>query len=187
MKKWLIGSFVGAVIIFVWQFLSWTVFQLHEAEAKYLPAQDSVLSYLSTQFKETGTYMLPTVPPGTSQEKAEELGKTMDGKPWATLTYRTSYTHDMARPMIRGFLTGLVMVFCLIYILTRAGTPAGIRIFAASIAMGLITFLWSPYMMHNWFQTPVADLWGPLTDSLVAWGLTGIWLGWWLNKEGKSR
>ena len=56
MKKWLIGSFVGAILIFVWQFLSWTVFQLHEAEAKYTPAQDSILQYLNTQFKETGTY-----------------------------------------------------------------------------------------------------------------------------------
>ena len=48
MKKWLIGSFVGAILIFVWQFLSWTVFQLHEAEARYTPAQDSVLRYLNS-------------------------------------------------------------------------------------------------------------------------------------------
>ena len=39
-----------------------------------------------------------------------------------------------------------------------------------------------PTYEHVWFQTPVADLYGPLIDSLVAWGLTGIWLGWWLNK-----
>lgn len=173
MKKWLIGSFVGAVLIFVWQFLSWTVFQLHEAEARYIPAQDSVLSYLSTQFKETGTYMLPTVPPGSSQEKAEELGKTMEGKPWVTLTYRTSYAFNMTRPMIRGFLVGFVLVFCLIYIVTRGGKPAGVNIFAASIALGLITFLWGPYTEHVWFQTPVADLKGPLIDALVAWGLPG--------------
>ena len=187
MKKWLIGSFVGAVLIFVWQFLSWTVFQLHEAEARYTPAQDSILRYLNSQFSETGTYMLPTVPPGSSQEAAEELGKTMDGKPWVTLTYRSSYNHNMIRPMIRGFLVGLVLVFCLIYILTRGGTPRSLRVFAASIAMGLITFLWGPYNEHVWFQTPVADLYGPLIDSLVAWGLTGIWLGWWLNRGNASR
>ncbi len=182
MKKWLIGSFVGAVIIFVWQFLSWTVIQLHEAEARYTPAQDSILSFLNSQFKETGTYMLPTVPPGSSQSAGEELGKQMDGKPWATLTYRTSYSSDMARPMIRGFLVDLAIVFCFIYIITRSGTPTGIRVFAAAVALGLVTFLWGPYTAHNWFQTPVADLKGQLIDSLGAWGVAGIWLGWWLNR-----
>lgn len=182
MKKWLIGSLVGAILIFLWQFLSWTVLQFHEAEAKYTPAQDSVLNYLSRTFNESGTYMLPTVPPGASQDAMEELGKKMDGKPWATLTYRSSYMNSMTRPMIRGFLVDFVLVLCLIYLLTRAGTPVGVRIFAASIALGLITFLWGPYTAHNWFQTPTADLNGHLIDSLVAWGLAGIWLGWWLNR-----
>jgi len=182
MKKWFIGSFVGAVLIFLWQFLSWTVFQLHESEAKYTPSQDSVLSYLSRTFNTSGTYMLPTVPPGAPQEAMEELAKSMDGKPWATLTYRTSYTNDMIRPMIRGFLVDLVLVCCLIYLLTGVGTPAGVRIFASSIAIGLLTFLWGPYTAHNWFQTPTPELQGHLIDSLVAWGLAGVWLGWWLNR-----
>lgn len=46
----------------------------------------------------------------------------------------------MVRPMIRGFLVDLFLVFCLIYILTRAGTPTGMRIFAGSVALGLVTF-----------------------------------------------
>lgn len=182
MKKWIIGSFVGAVLIFVWQFLSWTVFQLHEAEAKYTPAQDTVLNYLSSSFKETGTYMLPTVPPGSSQEAADELGKKMDGKAWATVTYRSSYAYSMTRPMIRGFLVDIVLAFCLIYLLTRGGTPVAVNVFAGSVAMGLVTFLWGPYTAHNWFQTPTPELTGHLIDSLVAWGLTGVWLGWWLNR-----
>lgn len=182
MKKWLIGSVVGALLLFLWQFLSWTVLQFHEAEARYTPAQDSILSYLGTQFKETGTFMLPTVPPGSPMSEGEELGKKMDGKPWATITYRTSYDNNMTRPMIRGFLVDLFLVFCLIYIITRNGTPTGMRIFAASFALGLLTFLIGPYTAHNWFQTPLADLHGPLIDAIVAWSLVGIWLGWWLNR-----
>lgn len=182
MKKWLIGSLVGAVLLFVWQFLSWTMFQFHEAEAKYTPAQDSILQYLGNQFNETGTWMLPTVPPGSSQEAAEALGKTMDGKPWATITYRTSYSHDMTSPLIRGFLVDLFLVFCVIYIITRNGTPTGMRIFAASVALGLVTFLIGPYTAHNWFQTPTEDMHGHLIDALVAWSLVGVWLGWWLNR-----
>lgn len=183
MKKWLIGSLVGAVLLFGWQFLSWTMLKLHEAEAKYTSGQDSVLSYLSSALKEDGIYMLPNVPPGTPEKEAMELGKKMDGKPWATVMYKTAYNHDMARPMIRGFLVDLFLVFSLIYILTRGGTPKSMRIFAGAVALGLVTFLWGPYTQHNWFQTPTETLTGHLIDSLVAWGLVGIWLGWWLNKK----
>lgn len=183
MKKWLIGSMVGAILLFGWQFLSWTVLKIHDAEAKYTAGQDSVLSYLSSAFKEDGMYMLPTVKPGTPEKEAMEMGKQMDGKPWALVIYKTAYRHSMTRPMIRGFLVDLFLVFSLIYILTRAGTPNRLRIFAGSVALGLVTFLWGPYTMHNWFQTPTEILYGQLIDSLVAWGLVGIWLSWWLNKK----
>ena len=183
MKKWLIGSLVGAILVFAWQFLSWTMLKLHEKEAKYTSGQDSVLTYLSSALKEDGIYMLPTVPPGTPESEAMELGKKMDGKPWATVMYKKAYTYDMVRPMIRGFLVHLFLVFCLIYILTRAGTPTGMRIFAGSVALGLVTFLWGPYTAHNWFQTPTETLTGHLIDSLAAWGLAGLWLGWWLNRK----
>lgn len=68
--------------------LSWTMLKLHEKEAKYTSGQDSVLTYLSSALKEDGIYMLPTVPPGTPESEAMEMGKKMDGKPWATVMYK---------------------------------------------------------------------------------------------------
>ena len=183
MKKWLIGSIVGGIIVFLWQFLSWMKLPIHSGEAKYTPAQTEILNSLSASIKEDGMYMLPTVQPGASMEDHEKLMKENDGKPRATLIYRSNYKIDMVRPMIRGFLVDLVLVFLLIYIITRAGTPTAMRIFAASIALGLFTFLVGPYTMHNWFQTPTEAYTGHLIDAFVTWGLVGIWLGWWLNRK----
>lgn len=183
MKKWLIGSLVGAILVFLWHFLSWTTLGVHDAEAKYTPAQDSIISYLSSIIKEEGVYMLPTVPPGSSMDAGEALGKKMDGKPWATIMYKNAYNHDMIRPMIRSFLVDLFLVFTLIYILTRGGTPRSIRVVAGSVATGLFCFLAGPYTAHIWFQVPMEAITGHLIDSLVAWGLVGIWLGWWLNRK----
>lgn len=182
MKKWLIGSLVGAIIVFAWQFISWTTLGIHDNEAKYTPAQESILSQLSSVLKEDGIYMIPNVPSGSSMEDQEALGKSMDGKPWASIMYKTSYVEGMTRPMIRGFLVSLFLVFSLIYILTRAGTPTPMRIFAGSVAVGLFTFLWGPYTAHIWFQMPMEAITGHLIDAVAAWGLTGTWLGWWLNK-----
>ena len=183
MKKWLIGSLVGAILVFLWQFLSWTILPIHSGEAKYTPAEKEILTSLSASLKEDGVYMLPTAPPGATMDEHEKIMKDMEGKPWATVIYRSSYKMDMVLPLVRGFLIDLVLVFILIYVLTRAGTPTAMRIFAASVAVGIFTFLVGPYMMHNWFQTPTEAFTGHLIDGLVAWGLAGIWLGWWLNRK----
>lgn len=183
MKKWLIGSLVGAILVFAWQFLSWSMLGIHDGEAKYTASQDSIISYLSATLKEDGVYMLPTVPPGSSMEAGQELGEKMHGKPWATVMYKNAYNHDMVRPMIRGFLIDLFLVFTLIYVLTRAGTPSSMRIFAGSVAVGLFTWLLGPYTAHNWFQIPMEAATGHLIDAVVAWGAVGLWLGWWLNRK----
>ena len=183
MKKWVIGSIVGAILVFLWQFLSWTILPIHSGEAKYTPAQNELLNSISASIKEDGTYMLPTVAPGASMDEHQKLMSGMEGKPWATVIYRNSYKMDMVMPLVRGFLIDLVLVIILIYVLTRAGTPTSMRIFAGSVAVGLFTFLAGPYTMHNWFQTTTAAYTGHLIDAFVAWGLCGLWLGWWLNRK----
>lgn len=182
-KHWIIGSLVGGVIVFVWQFLSWTAIGIHNNENKYLPGQDSLLLTISSVIKEDGNYMLPTTPPGASNKEMEELGEKTNGKPWAVVTYRTAYSNDMIRPLTRGLLVDIFLVFVLIYMITRGGVPTAVRILAASVAAGLFCFLLGPYTMHNWFQTPTETLHGHLIDAFVAWGITGLWLGWWLNRK----
>ena len=183
MKKWLIGSFVGAILVFAWQFLSWTILPVHSGEAKYTPAQNEIMNSLSASLKEDGVYMVPTVQPGASMDEHQKLMNEMNGKPWATVIYRNAYEPDMAMQMIRGFLVDWFLVFTLIYILTRGGIPTTVRTLAGSVAVGLFTFLAGPYTMHNWFQTPTEAYTGHLIDALVIWGLVGIWLGWWLNRK----
>lgn len=183
MKKWLIGSFVGAIIIFAWQFLSWNVLGIHNDAMKYHPAQENIISALSSNITEEGSYMVPTSKPGASQAEMQEQIKQMEGKPWAFVIYHPSHESNMARRMIRGFLVDWFLVFTLIYILTRAGTPASLRVLAGSVAVGLFCFLWGPYTGHNWFDLPNGMIMGDLIDGIVAWGLCGIWLGWWLTRK----
>ena len=183
MKKWLIGSLVGAILLFLWQFLSWTVLQTHLGESKYTSAQDSILSYLGGTLKESGSYLMPNVSPETSMSDAQKMAEQWDGKPSAIIIYNTSFKHEMTMPMIRGFLVDIFLVFTLIYVLTRGGVPKGLRVFAGSVAVGLMTFLVGPYTMHIWFQTPTEAYTGHLIDAIVSWGLVGIWLGWWLNRK----
>jgi hypothetical protein len=180
MKKWLIGSLVGGVIVFIWQAASWMFLPIHDDAMKYTPAQNEIMKVLSENLKEESAYQLPSAPTKTEQQA---MMKEMAGKPWATVIYHPSMNMDMARPMIRGFLVDIFLVISLMYVLTRGGTPTPVRAFAGSVALGLFSFIWGPYTGHIWFQLPWHMIKGDLIDAVVAWGLCGLWVGWWLNRK----
>jgi len=180
MKKYIVGSIVGAIIIFLWQSLSWTVLGVHDNGMKFHPAQKEIMAVLSANTPEEGMYMLPSA---ATQKEQDAMMKEMEGKPWASVIYHQSFSSDMTMRMIRAFLVDLFLVISLIYIFTRGSTPVPRRIFSGSVALGLAFFLWGPYTGHIWFDLPWHMIKGDLIDSLVAWSLCGVWLGWWLNRK----
>ncbi len=182
MKKWIIGSLVGAIIVFAWQAASWTFLGIHAGEEKYTPAQDQILSTLAASNLEDGMYMLPNAKPGATMDEHQELMKQNEGKPWAWILYSNKMNIGMTGPMIIGFVVDLILVLLLISILVRGGLPSFTGIFTGAIAVGLFTFLWGPYMERNWYNVPWSAIQGHLIDSIIAWGLCGLWLGWWLRK-----
>ena len=182
MKKWIIGSLVGAILVFAWQAASWMFLGTHAGEEKYTPAQDQILSTLASSNLQDGMYMLPTAKPGASMDEQQNLMKQNEGKPWAWIVYNNRRSVSMTTPMIMGFVIDLILVVLLISILVRGGLPSFTGIFTGAIAVGIFTFLWGPYMEHNWYNVPWSAIQGHLIDSVIAWGLCGLWLGWWLRR-----
>ena len=181
MKKWIIGSLVGAIIIFCWQAASWMFLGIHDSQMKYTPAQTEIMNVLTSANLEEGLYMMPSAP---TMKEQEAMAKTMEGKPWASVIYHKEFHTAMAMPMIRGFLVDIFLVISLIYLLSRGGAiPIARRVFSGSVALGLAFFLWGPYTGHIWFELPWSMIKGDLIDSLAAWSLCGLWLGWWLNRK----
>ena len=183
MKKWIFGSFVGAVIVFAWQSSSWTFLGIHKDSFKHHPDQENIISNLSSTFNEDSAYMIPNLKPGYSQKEYKEFMKQLEGKPWATIIYHSSYKDNMLSNMIRGFLVSFVLVLLLVIILTKGGLPNFYGFFTGSLAVGVFTFLWGPYSGHIWFDLPWHMIRGDIIDAIAAWGLCGAWLGWWMNKK----
>ena len=183
MKKWLIGSLVGAILLFVWQFISWPLMGLHDAEYKYHPQQDQIISALSNVIKEDGQYMIPRAAPGASREENEAFMLSQQGKPWAVINYIGSAKDRMVMSMIRGVLVDLAIVALLIYVLGRRSNLSLGSVYMGSLAIGFIAYLWHPYTEHIWFQTPVAVITGALMEWIVAYSIVGLWLGFWLKRN----
>jgi hypothetical protein len=185
-RQRLIASLVGGILIFVLQFLSWTVLKVHAGAEKYTAQQNQVLSTISSAITEEGTYLMPTSPPNASREEMEKVVNDAEGKPMAMVTFVKSYHNDMTMSMIRGLLVNIFLVYLFIYIMTRAGNPEIVRWIAGAFSIGMFTWLYDSYTMHIWFQTPWASITGALIEALLAWTLCGLWVGWYYNRNSRA-
>ena len=181
MKKKIIGSIVGGLILFIWQALSHTVLMLHADQEKYTANQDAILNFLGTQLQEEGDYVMPNFPPGTSMQDMQKQGEAFTGKPWARISFHKVYDMNMTMPLVRTFLVDFVLVLLLCWILFEFAKAGFGKIFLCSLIVGLIAFLNQVYTGYIWYHT--AGIYADLTDAVVSWGLCGIWLGWWLRKK----
>jgi len=178
MKKMIIGALVGGIILFAWQFMTWGALNLHESQQRYTPKQDSILSYLNSQFSEDGAYMMPTFAPGTSNDEMEKQMKAMEGKPWAQVVYHKSMDgmNKMFMNMGRSLLVNMFIIWLLCWLLVKIPSPSFGTIFMGTLGTGLIVFLHAPYTMHIWYGS--FDLMAHFIDALVSWGVAGLLLDW---------
>ena len=183
MKKSLIGAIVGGLIIFIWQFLSWALINFHKPVQQYTPKQEAVMAVLNNNLEEGG-YFMPALPETATMDEHEKAMKESEGKPWASIQYHKSMENNMVMNMVRGFLTNVIAVWLLCWILLRLHKPGFNTIFTASLFTGLIIFLNVPYIYHIWYQS--FDLMAHFGDAIVSWGVTGLWLGWWLRRNNRS-
>jgi hypothetical protein len=179
--KLLIGALVGGILVFGWQTLSWTVLKLHDKEYQKAANEDNVISYLSSQFNDDGQYFIPMGDPDASTEQKQKFMDDMKGKPWAVVSYHKAYDINMIGSIIRGFLSTLVAVLFVCWILMKNTKSSFFSTFISCVLIGVTGYIFFPYSGIIWFQNPGANT--LLMDTIVAWGACGIWLGWWLNRK----
>jgi hypothetical protein len=181
MKKALIGSLVGAIIIFIWQFLSFALINFHKPAQQYTEKQDALMNFLNSQGLKEGGYFLPNLPDGASRDDQNKYMEETEGKPWATIQYHSKMENDMVMSMIRGFLVNFVTVLLFCWLIGKMAAPSFGTILTAALAVGLISFLNQPYTGFIWYKN--FDIWASFLDAIVMWGLAGMWLGWWLRRR----
>ncbi|MEL6561458.1 MAG: hypothetical protein AAFQ94_24935 [Bacteroidota bacterium] len=180
MKKLLVGALVGGLILFIWQFLSWSLLNIHLPEMQYTPAQDDIMEVLSGAGLEDGGYFIPTVPEGASMEEMEVAQQEAMGKPWATITYHKSFELNMASNLTRGFTIDFLAVLLLCWIFGKFRELNMSSVLLSCLAIGFIGFLTIVYLENIWFEVRTM---GYLIDTVVSWGVVGFWLGFWLPRN----
>lgn len=185
MKDVIVGALVAAVVLFVYQAMSWMVLPIHANTLKYTPQQDSILAVLTANLNEDGVYAIPNLPPGSTQEQYEAFDKSMMGKPSALVHFDTRYEGMMASQFVWGFVLNFVAALIVGYLMwTARGVLAGFgaRLLLA-LGFGVVTVFQSSLMMANWWQTPWHYLSGEIIDHIAGWLLAGLWLAWWMGRK----
>ena len=180
--KTIVGMLVAALIMFMWQFLSWSMLNVHGSEFTHTADQDKILSYLGDNLKE-GTYFLPHAPPTATQEEAMAFMDTRYDKPWAKIQYNDSFDNNMSMNMFRGFTANLLAAFLLIWLLMKIPENNFVTTLLAALGVGVIAYINFPYINSIWFEGSSI---GYLVDTVVQWGVVGAWLGWWLNRGNNN-
>ena len=172
MKRQLLFSLIGAVVIFVWQFLSFAMPNFHKSAMEYTPLQDEILQKLDEIGLEEGMYIIGMPDPSLSSDEMRAAMKDYEGKPWGVLNYQMNNSTDMVMPMVRGFIICFVIAFLLFWIfLQQKEATLKNRLFI-SLAVGMIGFFFVPYTGFIWFREP--DIWAYLADAIVPWSILGF-------------
>ncbi len=178
LKKTIIASVVGGLILFFWQFLSWTILDTHRPMQNYTPKQKEILDFLGQNLEE-GNYYLPTLPQGASMEENEKFMNESVGKPWAEIRYHKSMNANMPLNLVRGLLVDILVVFLFCSYLLKSSLDFK-NTLVSGLVFGLISYLITDYTNQIWFETNTIP---NLIDAIVGWAIVGSWLGWWLTKK----
>ncbi len=180
MKKLLIAALVGGIILFFWQFLSWSLLGIHNEMQQYTPKQGEILKALGENLSEDGFYYMPGLPNGSSQAEYEKLMAENKGKPWAQVFYHKAENTNMTANMARGVVVDILAVLLVAWLFSKMSNVGFQDILLGCLAIGLVSFLTTEYTYSIWFQTKTM---GNLIDAVVSWGLVGAWLAWWLRRS----
>jgi len=172
MKRKLLFSLIGAVIIFAWQFLSYAMPNFHKSAMSYTPLQDSILQYLQVSGLKEGMYMLGQPDPALSQAERTASMDKLEGKPWAVINYQMEMSSAMAMPMIRGILVCFVISFLLFWLFLQQKNPTLMNRLYLALAVGMIGFFFTPYTNFIWFENP--DVFAHFADGIVPWLILGF-------------
>jgi len=172
MKKKILFSLLGGLIIFIWQFISFAMVNFHQSAMEYTKAQDEILQAIENAGLNEGKYLLGQADPSLSRSEQDKEYKKLEGKPWAVINYQKEMSMDMVMPMIRGFLIAVIISWLLFWIFSEQKDPTLKNRILISLSIGLIGFFFTPYTNFIWYKDP--DIWAYLADGIVPWAILGF-------------
>lgn len=193
MKKLFIGSLVGAIVLFIWSFLSWAILPIHLRTYKYTPAQDSIMKYLNNgNLPESGVYLMPMADNRNAsnfdekyQEESQQVMKEYVGSPMIAVSYLKEGYVMNGFTIMRGFLFNFLAVLALCIMLSPALSlrSSFFGRWWLILVAGLFVNACVPLVQYNWMAVPYNFTIDMVLDNFLNWGVTGLWLAYYFKPK----
>ncbi len=184
MKQILLSGLLGAVILFVWSFLAWTIIPIHTPTLRTIQNEDSVIAVMKKSMPEKGVYNFPAMPavtPEMSKEEKDAVMKKMEDKalrgPVGMIVYDPQGAGFMTpAETATGFVLFFITAALAAWFLQRSTAAAGpylVRVVFCGM-LGIFLSVAVYLSEWNWMGYPADYTVGLIMDAVIGWLLAGL-------------
>lgn len=178
--KVFIGALLGAIVVFAWSFVSWTVLHLHDSTIKTLGVEQeqAAVAALQANLPEDGAYFVPGMPAKDADQAATDAWTARHKQgPLGVLVYRKAGADPMDPTTFAvGFAIDLVGAFLICLLLSMSGMHSFFSRFGAVGLIGLFAGI-VPYLgQTNWMHFPLDFSVLMVADTFIGWTIAGFFM-----------
>ncbi len=185
-----VAALLGAIVIFIWQFVSHMLLPIGEMGFRTPQNEAVVLQAASSGLPDSGMYLLPYLAPEKMKDAAAVQDWTARAQKNPSLFVVVSPANTVVTNMLpelsRQFVINLLGALLIAFVLAGTAWGFGMRVLGAAI-FGVFGWLLDIVPLWNWYKFPADYVVGNLLDQGIGWLLAGIVIAWWLGRRSARR
>jgi len=172
----IIAGILGGIVMFLWGFLSHTVFQIGDAGVKMLPNEAAVVAVLKTNINEPGYYFFPGIDMAHEASEAEQaaFAEKYKAGPTGILIYQPTGQDVMSPKQLGVELASNIVACWLVAFILAMGIPSFFKKVIAATLIGVVGWVSIMISYWNWYRYPDKFVLAEGCDQVIGWFLAGI-------------
>ena len=173
-KQMVLGSVPGAIILFVWSAIAWTVIPWPGQPLRKFTNEDAVTQAIVANAAVSGNYLLPNAERSMTPEQQQKAMEKMTRGPVVFTSVRLEPFNSMAKPLVIQFLTQLIVALLATFLLLQTcGLSYKCRVIFVS-AIGVLIFVGGHVDEWNWWSFSNAYMLMQMGALVIGWFLASL-------------
>ena len=179
-KKLVLATLLGAIILFVWNALAWMIIPWPGEPLRHFTSEDAIVAAIKANAPRSGNYLIPNEPqrlPGMTEEQYQKAMKDaedrMNNGPNVFAVVRLE-PMSIGKAMVIGFLTNVIAVLLACILLLQTDRLSYRRRVAFVAGLGLLVFLAGHLDEWNWWGFSNAYTMMQFGALVIGWALSGL-------------
>jgi hypothetical protein len=176
-----VAGVLGGIAVFVWGVISHMVLPIGEMGVATLPEQEATLQYLGEHVPEHHMYVFPYF------EDPAQLTEAYTRYPHGILVLTPpGAPFSFPRLLVMEALSNVVGALLVAFLMAAAAAALGGwgKRVAFGATLGAFASLAIDLSYWNWYGFPGVTFAGAFVDSVIAWTIAALVIGWWLGRGG---